>query len=568
MGKGSEWAYETDVLVIGSGAGALTAAVRARDLGAEVLVIEKTGQYGGTSAMSGGVLWLPNSPLIAGSGGSDSPDEGKRYLESVVDAPSLRDRIHAFVDNIPPFIDFIHSATHLRFAVLPQFPDMYPDNPDAKMHRCHEAVPFHARVLPDPEVLALRPQHPQTALFGRIGWTPSESLVLQARAPGWQKVAFSMVARYLLDLPWRLRSLRDRRLVLGGALVGALRRSMLDRRIPLWLDTPFESFIQDEAGAIAGVVARRDGVSARIRARKGVILASGGFEKSDAMRRRFLAQPTDARWTAGSPGNTGEVIEAAEALGARLEFMDEGWWGPTVTMPGEPQARMLIIEKNLPGAIIVNKIGKRFVNESSSYTKVIRGIFAANKPGEESIPAYMIFDANYRARFPIGPMLPSNFQPDWMVPGSVKEAIPSAMDIRSLAVKLGVDPEGLAKTVTDFNSHARKGEDPEFHRGAANYDRYYGYPQNEHPNPCLGPIDKAPFYGVRIYPGELGTKGGVAVDANARVLREDGSVIEGLYAIGNCSSPVTGSTYPASGSTLAPAMVFGFVAGAHVAGRS
>jgi 3-oxosteroid 1-dehydrogenase len=397
--------------------------------------------------------------------------------------------------------------------------------------------------------------------------TPSESLILQARGPGWKKVAFDMVSRYLLDLPWRLRSLRDRRLVLGGALVGALRRSMLDRNMPLWLNTPFESFITDDAGAVTGVIAKRDGVSARIRARKGVILASGGFEKSEEMRKQYLDQPTDPRWSAGSPGNTGEVIRiAAEQLGAGLEFMDEGWWGPTVMMPGEPQARMLIIEKNLPGSIIVNRAGKRFVNESSSYTKVIRGIFAANRPGEESIPAYMIFDATYRGRFPIGPMLPSNFQPDWAVSSSVKEAIPSAPDVRTLAGKLGIDPEGLAKTVSDFNGYARNGKDPDFQRGDANYDRYYGYP-HELPNPCLGPLDKAPFYGVRIYPGELGTKGGVAVDARARALRADGSVIEGLYAIGNCSSPVTGSTYPASGSTLAPAMVFGYVAGADVAGR-
>ncbi len=552
------WAYETDVVVVGSGAGALTAAVRARDLGLEVLVIEKTGQYGGSSAMSGGVLWLPNSPLVAGAGGSDSLEEGKRYLKSVVGEPHLEKRIDAYVEQIPTFIDFLHSNTHLRLAPLPQFPDMYPDNPDAKMHRCHEAVPFHARALPDEEVLNLRPQHPQTALFGLIGWTPSESLILQARGEGWLKVAISMVARYLLDIPWRFRSLRDRRLVLGGALVGALRHSMLDRGIPLWLNSPFEDFIEED-GRVAGVLARHDGVRARILARKGVILAAGGFEKNNALRQQHLEQPTDAAWTAGSPGNTGDTIAAATRLGARLEFMGEGWWGPTFIVPGEPQARMLIIEKNLPGSIIVNKLGQRFVNESSSYTKVTRGLFAANKPGAESIPAYMIFDATYRQRYPIGPMLPSTFQPDFAVPAAVKQAIPRAMDIRELAGKLGVDAEGLAATVSRFNGFARQGKDEDFQRGDTNYDRYYG----DHavgPNPCLGPIEKAPFYGVKIYPGELGTKGGFAVDENARVLREDGSVIDGLFAIGNCSSPVTGSTYPASGSTLGPSMVFGYLA--------
>jgi len=563
MTTGSGWAYETDVVVVGSGAGALTAAVRARDLGLEVLVIEKTGQYGGSSAMSGGVLWLPNSPLVGGAGGSDSPEEGKRYLKSVVGEPGLESRIEAYVDSIPGFIDFLHTSTHLRLAVLPQFPDMYPDNPDAKMHRCHEAVPFHGRALPAGEILNLRPQHPQTALFGLIGWTPSESLILQARGEGWMKVAFTMVARYLLDIPWRFRSRRDRRLVLGGALVGALRHSMLDRGIPLWLNSPFEDFIVEE-GRVAGVLARHDGVRARIRARKAVILAAGGFEKNNALRQEYMEKPTDAAWTAGSPGNTGDVIAPALRLGARPEFMAEGWWGPTITIPGEPQARMLVVEKNLPGAIIVNKRGRRIVNESSSYTKVIRGLFAANKPGEESIPAYMIFDATYRKRYPIGAMLPSTFQPDFAVPAAVKQAIPSAMDVRELARKLGIDPEGLAATVSRFNGFARSGKDEEFGRGDANYDRYYG-DQSVGPNPCLGPIETAPFYGVKIYPGELGTKGGVAVDEYARVLG-DGGPIEGLYAIGNCGSPVTGTTYPASGSTLGPAMVFGYVAANHIAG--
>ena len=556
MADTGNWAYETDGVVVGSGAGALTAAVRARDLGLEVLVIEKTEQYGGSSAMSGGVLWLPNSPLVAGAGGADSPEEGKRYLKSVVDEPHLEKRIDAYVEQIPGFIDFLHRSTHLRLAPLPQFPDMYPDNPDAKMHRCHEALPFHARTLPADEVLNLRPQHPQTALFGLIGWTPSESLILQARGKGWLTVAFTMVARYLLDIPWRLRSRRDRRLVLGGALVGALRRSMLDRGIPLWLNSPFEDFIEQD-GRVAGVLARHDGVRARIRARKGVILAAGGFEKNNAMRRKHLPQPSDAAWTAGAPGNTGEMIEAGERIGAATRFMDAAWWGPTFLIPGEEQARMLIIEKNLPGSIIVNRAGERFVNESSSYTKVTRGIYSANVPGRESVPAALVFDASYRRHYPFGPMLPSTFQPDFAVPPGAWRGIAKADTIEDLARQLDVDPAGLAETVRKFNGYAASGKDADFQRGDANYDRYYG-DQSVGPNPCLGPIAKPPFYGTKVYPGELGTKGGLDTDEHARVLDGQGRVIAGLYAIGNCSAAVTGQTYPASGSTLAPAMVFAF----------
>ena len=555
MAASENWAYETDVVVVGSGAGALTAAVRARDLGLEVLVIEKTGQYGGSSAMSGGVLWLPNSPLVAGAGGSDSAEEGKRYMKSVIREPSQETRIGAFVDTIAPFIDWLHARTHVRLVPLVGFPDMYPDNPDAKMYRCHEPAPFHGKLLGE-ELMRLRPQHPQTALFGLIGWTASESLILQARGKGWLWVAFSMVARYLLDLPWRLTHLRDRRQVLGGTLVGNLRRGMIERGMPLWLDTGVEELVVED-GRVTGVVAQRAGRRVRIAARKGVIVAAGGFEKNNAMRRKHLPQPSDAAWTAGAPGNTGEMIEAGERIGAATRFMDAAWWGPTFLIPGEEQARMLIIEKNLPGSIIVNRAGERFVNESSSYTKVTRGIYSANVPGRESVPAALVFDSSYRRHYPFGPMLPSTFQPDFAVPPGAWRGIAKADTIEGLARQLDIDPAGLAATVRKFNGYAASGKDADFQRGDANYDRYYG-DQSVGPNPCLGPIAKPPFYGTKVYPGELGTKGGLDTDEHARVLDGQGRVIAGLYAIGNCSAAVTGQTYPASGSTLAPAMVFAF----------
>jgi 3-oxosteroid 1-dehydrogenase len=301
-----------------------------------------------------------------------------------------------------------------------------------------------------------------------------------------------------------------------------------------------------------------------VQARKAVILSSGGFEKNNALREKYLDGPSDAAWTAGSPGNTGEMIEEGRRLGAAVAHMGEAWWGPTILLPGEEQARMLAIEKNLPYSLMVNKIGERFVNESSSYTKVIRGMISANKPGQESVPAYLVFDSVYRSRYPFGPMLPSQFHPDWAVPRNAWKAIARADTLRELAEKLGVDAAGLETTVGKFNQYARDGVDPEFNRGGANYDLYYG-DHDVHPNPCLGPVEKAPNYGVKVYPGELGTKGGLQTDTRARVLRENGEVIAGLYAIGNCSAPVTGATYPASGATLGSAMVFGYIAGADAA---
>jgi 3-oxosteroid 1-dehydrogenase len=555
----TEWDHAVDVLIIGSGAGAMTAAIRAADAGAEVLVIEKTDQFGGNSAMSGGVLWLPNSPLCNAAGGDESLDKAREYMRTVVGEESLHERIETYIETIPDFIDYLHTRTHLRLDVLAQFPDMYPDVPGSQMHRCHEARHFHGKLLGD-DLERMRPQHPQTTLFGLIGWTASESLALQARGEGWWKVAASMVLRYVFDLPQRVRSLRDRRQVLGGALTGSLWRSARDRKVQLWLNSGARELLEED-GRVLGALLRKEGREVRVQARKAVILSSGGFEKNNTLREQYLEGPTDAAWTAGSPGNTGEMIEEGKRLGAAVAHMGEAWWGPTIVLPGEEQARMLVIEKNLPYSLMVNKVGERFVNESSSYTKVIRGMIAANEPGRESVPAYLIFDSVYRRRYPFGPMLPSQFHPDWAVPRNVWNAIAKADSLRELAGQLDIDAAGLESTVSKFNQYARDGVDPDFNRGGQNYDLYYG-DREVQPNPCLGPLQEAPYYGVKVYPGELGTKGGLQTDSRARVLNESGEVIKGLYAIGNCSAPVTGATYPASGATLGPAMVFGYIAGA------
>lgn len=554
----NETTIETDVVVVGSGAGALTAAITACDQGAEVLVIEKTDQIGGTSAMSGGVLWLPNSPLISGAGAEDSAEEARQYMRAVINTPELEQHIDTFIDTIPSMVDYLHSKTSLRLDVLAQFPDMYPGTPGFKMHRCHEARAFHGRRLGD-DLKLLREQHPQTRLYNLIGWTASESLVLQARGPGWLWVGAKMVLRYLLDIPGRLAGKRDRRQVLGGALVASLLLALRERKIPLWLKAPAEELIR-ENGRVVGVKVMHDGTPKILRARRGVILASGGFEKNEDMRRRYLGEPTRAGWSAGSPGNNGDMIRVAQDLGADTAFMDEAWWGPTITIPGEPQARMLIIEKNLPGCILVNKAGQRFVNESSSYTKVIRGMQSAHHESGNTIPAHLIFDATYRQRYPMGPLLPSPFQPDWMVPKVVWQEIKRADSIAELARMLEVDPAGLEETVKRFNEYAKQGKDLDFQRGDAEYDRYYG-DHDVKPNPCLGPIVKPPFYGVRVYPGDLGTKGGIKTNTQAQAVTADGTAIPGLYAIGNGSASIMGGTYPASGATLAPAMVFGYIAG-------
>jgi 3-oxosteroid 1-dehydrogenase len=298
-----------------------------------------------------------------------------------------------------------------------------------------------------------------------------------------------------------------------------------------------------------------------------VILAAGGFESSQAMRARYLPSPTRAEWTCANPDNTGDLIALGMGIGAAVDLMDDAWWGPTTVVPGEARARMLVIEKSLPGSILVNKRGERFVDEALPYVDVVNAMYAKNTPDAPSVPAYLIFDATFRHKYPCGPFLQGSLQPDWALPKRLRrEYLRKADTIDGLAALLGIDAAGLQATVAKVNGYARSGVDLDFHRGDTVFDRYYG-DATVTPNPCLAPIEKPPFYGIEAYPGELGTKGGLQTDAHARVLREDGSVIPGLYAIGNCSASVMGRTYPGPGSTLGPATTFGHIAARHAAGE-
>jgi len=555
------WDHALDVLVVGSGAGAMTAASRAKDNGADVLVVEKTNQYGGTSAMSGGVVWLPASPTIAEAGGKDSPESALNYLRSVVNDPQLEDHLKTYVTKAAALAAYVNTHTRLRLKPMPRYPDMYPDRPDFMGgYRAHEPQPMHGRLLGE-EFYKMRPQHVQTKLLGLISWTVDESTVMLTRDNGWLRVAARMVLRYLLDIPGRFTSMRDRYLTLGNALIGALRLTLMDKKVPLWLDAPLQDLIQEEE-RVVGAVIDREGRRLRVRARRGVILAAGGFERNESMRRQYLPNPTESDWSAASPGNTGDTIKAAQALGAATRLMDEAWWGPTLKVPGEEHARMMFAEKNLPGGILVNQAGERFVNESSSYTRVTKCIIQSHRDGVESIPCYLVFDGQYRNRYPCGPMVPGQFRPDWALRRGVRQWIERADSIAELAVRIGVPANGLESTIEEFNRHAVNGLDPAFERGEALYDKLYGDYTHE-PNPCLAPIRVPPFYAVTVYPGDLGTKGGLCTDVHARVLDADGQPIPGLYAIGNNASALMGRTYPASGAPLGSGMIFGMIAVDH-----
>ncbi len=553
------WDHEVDVLVVGTGAGAMTAAIKAHDDGGKVLLIEKSDKYGGSSAMSSCLLWVPNNHLMPGVGIDDSPEESLQYLKGTTKGRVSEARLLAYRDKGPEMIRWMTEKTQVELICLPEYPDYYPAVEGSKPGgRSLEPAHFDAKQLRD-DFLDMRSQNLQMQVLGRLGMTAVEARMVLTGQPGGVPLFMKLILKYALDIPFRFKSTRDRNPSGGNALIGMLRISLLERGIPLWLNTPARDIIIED-GRVVGIEAERNGESYRIKANRGVIFAAGGFEGSQPMREKYLPNPTRAEWTCGNPHNTGDVIEMGLKAGAAVDLMDDAWWGPTSVVPGEEIARMLVIEKSLPGSILVSKKGERFCNEAAPYIDIVNAMYATHSDAEPCVPAYFVFDANYRKKYMCGPVLQGSAMPDFMIKRFFRQGYLKKSDtIEGLAEQLGVDPAGLKASVAKNNEYAKTGKDPDFQRGDNIYDRYYGDAQVT-PNPCIGPIDKAPFYAIEAYAGELGTKGGLMVDEHARVVNAEGQVIPGLYAIGNCSSAVMGNSYPGAGATIGPACTFGYIA--------
>lgn len=559
----NEWDEICDVLVVGSGAGGMTAALRAHDLGLRVLLIEKSDQYGGTSAVSGGGIWIPNNHRIAALGGSDCAEEAIAYIRAVTAGEIDDGRIEAYVESGRRMVEYLERNSRVRFEAQPGYTDYYPEVPGGKPgYRSMDPLPFDAAELGE-EFLRMRAPSPGTLMLGRMAMTMKEAQVLLCRGKGWFALSLKVMWRYWRDLKGRRLSRRDRFLTLGNALVGALRCSLLERQVPLWLDSALDELLVAE-GRVVGARIERGGRKLRIRARHGLVIAAGGFERNQLMRAQYHAQPSQAHWSATPPYNSGDGIRAAQALGARTALMEHCWWAPTTHVEGEEKQRALFVERTLPGCVLVDSAGQRFVNEAAPYTDIVYAMYAHNAEGEGvSVPCWMVFDAEFRRKYPCGALLPGYAQPDSRVPQQLRGCYHTAGSIEALAARIGVDGAGLLRTLERFNHYAARGEDPDFHKGESLFDRYYGDP-HVRPNPCLAPLLKAPFYAVRVDAGDIGTKGGLLTDVHARVLHESGTPIPGLYAIGNSAASMMGRTYPGAGSTIGPAMTFGFLAAEHI----
>lgn len=557
------WDKEVDVLVVGSGAGGLLSALVAADNHAEVLVVEKEKLWGGTSATSGAGIWIPASDQAAAAGFHDNVDDAFKYVRAL-SADNVPDaNIRAYVENAAPMLRWLGQHTEIEYQAFP-YPDYHAENPGGSPtgYRTHMPLPLDGRKL-GKDVETLRYASPAASLFGYLNWHFDETYMLLFRQKGWWWHLAKSLARYWLDLPFRFKSGKDRRLTLGNALAGGLRLALNERGVPLWLESPMRELVRDESGRVTGAVIEQRGKPLCIRARKGVVLAAGGFDKNAEMRAQYAPDYPSAQYSGGTSGNTGDSIRAGQAVGAKTMNMQSAWAAPVFHIPGEDRGRLCTIERALPGCIMVNQHGKRYLNEAASYHIVGQQMARARDEGTD--PSWMIFDHTFRHKYPMGPLLP--LVPDWAQNGMVKLVMHRADTIAGLAKEIGVDPAALEATVARFNAHAAKGEDPDFHRGEAAYDKMYGDPRHG-PNPCLAPILEPPFYAFAIHPGDIGTNGGLVTDDKARVIGEDGEPIPGLYAIGNNAASAMGESYPGAGVTIGPALTFGYVAARDMTGAN
>lgn len=532
-----------DVVVIGAGASGLAAALAAHDAGASVAIIEKEHTLGGTAAISGGVVWAPANSHMTGV----DPDADKagalayfQSLSDTLDEPVLR----AFIDEAGAALDWLEQATPLRFGSLEGYPDYYLGRPGAR--------PEGGRAL-DADLFD----------FNRLGeWRdkvftsgPVSRLMLRETPLGG---ATSLPAMEV----FAQRAQADLR-GFGQSLIGALLAGCLDRGIRPMLRAPASRLIT-QAGAVTGVEVEAPEGPRRLIGRRGVILATGGFEWNRRLVDGFLRGPLTH--PASPPCNTGDGLKLAQRVGADLGNMTNAWWAPTMTGTdvwpgGEPRSSPVLIERTLPGSILVNRQGRRFCNEATNYSALAGAFhhFDPNSYSYANLPAWLIFDGTYKNRYMVGQAPPGPSAPDWMARGPT---------LAALAETIGCDATGLRDTVLRFNDFAAAGHDPDFQRGLSAYDIFYGDRGRPGVAGTLGPLDTPPFYAIPITIGALGTNGGVRTDSLGRALDPDGEIIRGLYAVGNVMAAPTGSVYAGAGGTLGPALTFGCIAGRHAARRA
>lgn len=556
-----------DVVVVGSGAAGAMAALRASELGLSVLVVEKAHKFGGTSATSGGVLWVPNNQFAPGD---DSREKTLEYLDAVMTGPVQRDRLDAYLSAAPEMAQFVRSlGIPLGVAA---WPDYYQQAPSARADRSLICDTFDGREL-DERFPLMREQYNRFKLFGRYSMDVMQFFSISTRSKGWMVTFLKMLWRYWSDVSTRRLSSRDRRFTMGAALMGWLYKHVFARGVELRLETRLDELVVAD-GKVAGVKLSHFGRAYQVTARHGVVLCAGGFEWNQELRERYFPVPGLTRHSSTpEDANRGEALIAGLKIGAATEHTESGWWIPTMHAP-MPKAsnfeeiHQAAFDVGRPHSVAVNRLGLRFVDEATGYDDFGKAMVADQLKTGANTPCWLVFDATFRAKFTAGGIMPTVLMPDRRIPPDWWDHyIFRADTVEALAAKIHVPSAALKLTVAHMNDYARTGVDPEFGRGGNAYDQMFG-DANVKPNPCLGPIDRAPYYAVPINLGDLGTKGGLKTDGHARVLDGNDQPIANLYAAGNNAGSPFGNCYPGAGGTIGPAMTFGFVAANHIAARA
>jgi 3-oxosteroid 1-dehydrogenase len=546
------WDDTVEVVIVGSGGGGMAAALAAADAGASTLVLEKQALVGGSTAMSGGVVWVPDNPVMRADGVADSYVDAMAHFEAVVGdvgPASSFERRHAFLTAGAEMVAFLQHEG-VDFVHCPGYSDYYSNAKGGHdVGRAIEPAPWDGHALGE-WLDRLQPGLAQS-LGLAVMTNEARSLSHYNRSLG----AFATSARVALRTA-AAKARGQALLTNGSSLIGQMLRLALDAGAQVRTDAPLVDLIVED-GRVVGVRTLRGGEPVAVRARRGVLLAAGGFAHNREMRQRYGGdQPNQAKWSIANPGDTGEAMQTAIALGAATDLMDEAWWLPS-PRTGRFGQSTLDQARQRPRTIYVDAAGRRFVNESNSYMEVGKAMYARDTTAR-AVPCWLVFDDRYRKRYAHLRSRPGRFPPELMESGRLKQA----WTLADLARLCDIDPGGLAETVERFNDHARRGVDPDYGRGESAYNRALGDP-NRRVHPCLGPIDEAPYYACQVVPGDIGTCGGLLTDEHARVLTEGGEPIGGLYATGNITATVMGRHYLGPGASIANSMVFGYVAARH-----
>jgi succinate dehydrogenase/fumarate reductase flavoprotein subunit len=545
----------TDVLIVGTGAAGLLAALRAKHHGLNPIIIEKSAKIGGTSSYSGGVMWIPNTGLHIDV--NDSQEEALTYLNAIigdvgpVSSPARR---LAFLENGPKMIQWI-VGEGLKLKALAGYPDYFPEKPGGKPNGGRNVEPglFNRNEVGEwGQLIDKQPVRPPIPVF------TSEAVLLFRAKTSWDGW-WAATKVFTVRAGWEKLMGRDP-VTLGQSLISQLLKMNLEKGVPIMLETRLKDVII-ENGNVTGAIVEQAGKEVIIKTNN-VILAAGGFARSKELRQKYQQQVGGTLWTNAVPTDTGDALSLALKHGLATALLHGGWWGVTFREPSTGTNYWSLFERGLPHGIIVDSKGQRYANEAQSYNAIGLEILKHDLK-VSAIPSALIIDSNHRNRY----MLTMKYFPGYTPQSAIDSGLIFKADtLKDLANQLDIDATALEKSVDRFNGFVEKGKDEDFHRGDSAYDRYFGDPAYTK-NRNLGTIAKPPFYAVKVWPGDLGTKGGVLTDEFGRALKQDGKVLEGLYAVGNSSASVMGNTYPGAGGTLGPAVTFAYIAADHAATR-